>query len=82
MPNSVYRTWATSLASGVRIYNNGINIDGNGDAVEAITDVIVNARCPGKAAGVHDSLIRCWTVCWRSSSFNPLWRVSSKQLGS
>lgn len=63
VPNSAYSTWATSLAIGVRRYNNAVNVDGNGDAVEAITDMIFNARCPGKAAGVYDSLIRCWTVC-------------------
>jgi alkaline phosphatase len=43
---------ATSIASGVRSYNNAINVDGSGVPVETITDLIFAARCVGKATGV------------------------------
>lgn len=43
---------ATSLASGIKTYNNAINVDGAGNATVAITDVIAAAIKVGKAAGV------------------------------
>lgn len=43
---------ATSLASGIKTYNNAINVDGAGNAQVAITDVIAAAVKVGKAAGV------------------------------
>ena len=43
---------ATSLATGVKTYNNAINVDGHGDAQVAITDLIDAMKSVGKATGV------------------------------
>jgi alkaline phosphatase len=43
---------ASSLASGVRTYNNAINVDGEGASQTAITDIIFAANQVGKSAGV------------------------------
>ncbi len=43
---------ATSIASGVKTYNNAINVDGSGDPQIAITDVIDAAVQAGRMTGV------------------------------
>lgn len=43
---------ATSLATGVKTYNNAINVDGSGDPQTAITDLIQAARKGGRRTGV------------------------------
>ena len=43
---------ATSIASGVKTYNNAINVDGAGTPQTAITDLIDAAKSVGKGAGV------------------------------
>ena len=43
---------ATSIATGVKSYNNAINVDGHGDPQIAITDLIDAAVRSGKATGV------------------------------
>ena len=43
---------ATSIATGVKSYNNAINVDGHGDPQTAITDLIDAAIRSGKATGV------------------------------
>lgn len=43
---------ATSIATGVKTYNNAINVDGSGDPQIAITDLIDQAAASGKATGV------------------------------
>ena len=43
---------ATSMATGVKSYNNAINVDGHGDPQTAITDLIDAATSVGKGTGV------------------------------
>lgn len=43
---------ATSLSTGVKSYNNAINVDGAGDPQTAIVDIIGMAKSVGKSAGV------------------------------
>ena len=43
---------ASSLATGVKTYNNAINVDGHGDAQTTITDLIDAMKSVGKATGV------------------------------
>ncbi len=43
---------ATSVASGVKSYNNAINVNGAGEVQVAITDAIAAATSVGKSAGV------------------------------
>ena len=43
---------ATSISSGVKTYNNAINVDGAGDPQIAIVDIIGMAHSVGKSAGV------------------------------
>ena len=43
---------ATSLATGVKSYNNAINVNGAGDVQITITDLIDQARAVGKGTGV------------------------------
>lgn len=43
---------ASSIATGVRSYNNSINVNGNGVPQSAITDVIDAAKAVGKTTGI------------------------------
>ena len=43
---------ASSIATGVKSYNNAINVDGHGDAQVTITDLIDAMKSVGKATGV------------------------------
>lgn len=43
---------ASSLANGVKSYNNSINVDGSGDPQTAITDILQAVRKAGRRAGV------------------------------
>ena len=43
---------ASSIATGVKTYNNAINVDGSGDPQVAITDLIDQAVAVGKSTGV------------------------------